>query len=94
MKFEIEESDLRRIAAMVVEQLKPVLSVPVTGKSDNASQDEGFMDIPKVCEYLGVSESWVRQRVNNKVFPSYRMEGLIRFKKKDIDIFMKTNRCH
>lgn len=93
MKLEMEETDLRRIAEMVAEQLKPMLNIPANGKADVRGQDK-LLDIPKLCDYLDVSERWVRGRMSKKVLPFYKMEGLVRFKKSEIDFYMKTNKAH
>ncbi len=93
MKIELEERDLRRIANMVVEQLRPILisppaQVPSQGKADN--ENEAMIDIPSLCKYFGVSERWVRSRISEKTIPCYKMEGLWRFKKKEVERFLKT----
>lgn len=103
MRIELEEKDLQRIANMVVEKLRPILvSVPSHGTSDtttqendkcNLSEKDGFMDMKKLCEYLGTSQRWVRTRMSNRELPHHKIGNLVRFKKKDIDTFMRTIRA-
>lgn len=91
MKLEMEESDLKKIALMVAEQLKPMLSVPANGQADNRKDE--YLDIKTLCDYLLVGERWVRGKVTNKLLPHYRVDGMIRFKKSEIDVYMRTGKA-
>lgn len=93
MNIEFEESDLIKIAEMVAEKLKPMLSVPSIGTADN-KPNYTVMDIPKLCEYLSVSERWVRAQVAKKEIPHFKAGGLLRFQQKAIDVYMRNNRCN
>lgn len=89
MKVEFDFADLKTIADMVAEQLRPMLQgVPSEGKSE----DE-IMDIPALCEYLDVKERWVRHQITLKGIPFFRLGNRIRFRKREIDHYIKVNRA-
>ena len=92
MNIVLQEQDLIRIADMVAERLKPMLNLPANGTADN--NPNAVMDITKLCDYLSVTERWVRTRVANKEIPHFKAGGFIRFQQKAIDVYIKNNRCY
>ena len=85
VEIELTHDDKQDIAALVVESLKPLLSL--NGSKDN----DIIFDVPGLAEYLNVPESWVRDRVSNKIIPFFRAGKYIRFKKPEIDRWIKKH---
>jgi len=79
MKALLEQEDIEKIAQAVCEMLKPMLS---NGKVENA--DEIF-DIKGLADYLKVSKQWIYERTHLKEIPYLKINGQLRFRKKDID---------
>ena len=50
-----------------------------------------FLSINELSEYLGIKPKTLYSWVAKGVLPHYRIEGLIRFKKQEIDL--KMNSC-
>lgn len=50
-----------------------------------------FLSINELSEYIGIKPKTLYSWVSKGVLPHYRIEGLIRFKKKEID--QKMNSC-
>jgi excisionase family DNA binding protein len=50
-----------------------------------------FLSINELSEYLGIKPKTLYSWVSKGVLPHYRIEGLIRFKKQEID--QKMNSC-
>jgi excisionase family DNA binding protein len=80
MKSIFEQEDVQDIVSAVIEALKPFLS----GKKENGSDDTVF-DVPGLCEYLHVSNKWVYKRTHLKEIPHYKMEGVLLFKKHEVE---------
>ena len=51
---------------------------------------KGFLTIKELSEYLGIKPKTLYSWVSKRVLPHYRIEGLIRFKLKEIDQIMKS----
>jgi len=84
MKFEVESSDVERIAAKVVEMIKPVL----TGVQ-RADEPDVF-DVKGLSEYLLLPNSWIYKKVSLKEIPHFKCGRYVRFKKRDIDRWMES----
>ena len=80
MKFEVESSDVERIAAKVVEMIKPVL----TGVQ-RPNEPDVIFDVKGLSEYLRVNPSWVYKAVSLKTVPYFKAGKFPRFRKRDID---------
>lgn len=85
MKTELEPQDIEAIAQRVIELLKPLLSN--NGKHD--AEDVVF-SVPALADYLKVSSKWIYERTHLKEIPYLKVNGLLRFRKKDIDKWLNS----
>lgn len=86
MKIELETQDIEIIAQRVVELLKPLLA-------SNGKQDDEILDLKGLCSYLHVSEKWVYERTHLKEIPHLKINGLLRFRKSEIDKWANGFKC-
>jgi excisionase family DNA binding protein len=75
---------VNEIADKVIERLKPLLSG--TGKAE----DDVIYDVKGLCDYLHVSNKWIYERTHLKEIPHLKVNGLLRFRKKDIDKWLNS----
>lgn len=80
MKTTLELEDIQTIVHAVIEGLKPYLS----SKSENRIDDTIF-DVSALCDYLHVSKKWVYKRTHLKEIPHYKIDGVLLFKKQEIE---------
>ena len=85
MKAELEPQDIEAIAQRVTELLKPLLS----GNGKHETEDVIF-DVKGLCERLHVSDKWVYERTHLKEIPHLKINGLLRFRKRDIDKWLNS----
>ncbi len=85
MKAELEREDIQAIAQAVTEMLKPILS----GNGKHKAEDTIF-DMKGLCDYLHVSDKWVYERTHLKEIPHLKVNGLLRFRKKEIDKWLNS----
>lgn len=85
MKVQFEQEDIQDIALKVVELLKPILS----GNGRHEVEDTIF-DVKGLCDYLHVSDKWVYERTHLKEIPHLKVNGLLRFRKKEIDKWLNS----
>lgn len=85
MKVQFEQEDIQDIALKVVELLKPILS----GNGRHEAEDTIF-DVKGLCDYLHVSDKWIYERTHLKEIPHLKVNGLLRFRKKDIDKWLNS----
>lgn len=85
MKFEVESSDIERIAARVVEMIKPVLT-----RVQRPDEPDVIFDVKALSEYLRVNPSWVYKAVSLKAIPYFKAGKFPRFRKRDIDKWMES----
>ena len=78
MRALLEQEDIEKIAKAVCEMLKPMLS------SSKVEGDEIF-DVKGLADYLKVSKQWIYERTHLKEMPHTKINGQLRFRKKDID---------
>jgi excisionase family DNA binding protein len=79
LKTELEKEDVEVIAKKVADLLRPHLN---NGK--NGDQNTIF-DVEDLAEYLKVSKKWVYERTHLKEIPHIKVNGVLRFSKKEID---------
>lgn len=53
--------------------------------------EENLLDISAVAKLLNVKESWLRMAIFKREIPFIKIGRLIRFKKEDIEDFIKSN---
>jgi excisionase family DNA binding protein len=80
MKSILEQEDVQIIVSAVIEGLKPFVS----DKKEN-SLDNTIFDVPELCSYLHVSNKWIYKRTHLKEIPHYKVEGVLLFKKQEIE---------
>jgi excisionase family DNA binding protein len=85
MKTELEQADIEAIAQRVIELLKPLIS----GNGRQETED-GILDVKGLCDYLHVSVKWIYERTHLKEIPHLKVNGLLRFRKKDIDKWLNS----
>jgi excisionase family DNA binding protein len=54
---------------------------------------EKLLSINDICEYLGIGRDTVYKLIINKNLPAYRLGRLWKFKKKEVDRWLKTCSC-
>jgi excisionase family DNA binding protein len=86
MKAELSLSPelVEQIADKVIERLKPLL------KGNNKPEDETIFDVKGLCNYLHVSDKWIYERTHLKAIPHLKVNGLLRFRKRDIDKWLNS----
>ncbi|MCP5002660.1 MAG: helix-turn-helix domain-containing protein [Planctomycetes bacterium] len=83
MKFEIDDTHMvEKIAKMVIDQIKPLLS-----KSHNVESNE-IMTVEETASYLKVKPSWVYDKVASREIPFHKAGKFPRFRKKHVDIWL------
>ena len=74
------------IADRVIDKLRPLLS----GNGRDREEDVIF-DVPEVADYLKVSTKWIYERTHLKEIPHIKVDGVLRFRKRDIDKWLNTH---
>lgn len=88
MKAELilqDDDFVRRVADAVAERLRPMLA------RAPAEPDE-LMTTETLCEYLHVSERFVYERTQRKDIPFIKTGSLLRFRKSEIDAWLRSVR--
>lgn len=86
MKAELETQDIEVIAQRVVELIKPILSS--NGKKE---VEDTIFDVRTLAEYLKVSKQWIYERTHLKEIPHLKIDGQLRFRKRDIDKWLNAH---
>jgi len=76
MRTLLDQEDVDLIAHRVAEILKPYLT-----PKDKA--DDTIFSVEALAQYLCVSSKWVYDHAHE--LPKFKLGGLLRFKKKDVD---------
>lgn len=84
MKTELEIQEIEAIADKVIEKLKPIIS------SHDKYEDDIIFDVDGLADYLKVSKSWIYERTHLKEIPHLKIDGQLRFRKKDIDKWLRS----
>lgn len=53
----------------------------------------GYLTIPEAAKIMRVSKTWLYKKAKAGVVPHFRVGGIIRFTKKDIDEWMNAHKC-
>ena len=85
MKTHLEQEDVDAVASALIEKLKPFLSY--NGRSET---DDAIFDVKGLCDYLKVSRQWIYERTHLKEIPHLKIDGQLRFRKRDIDKWLNT----
>ncbi len=75
---------VNEIAREVTELLKPMLS------GNGKYEDDIIYDVPGLCAYLSVSDKWIYERTHLKEIPHLKVNGILRFRKRDIDKWLSS----
>lgn len=73
------------IVDRLFEKIKPFLAG--NGKQD---AENTIFDVKSLCNYLKVSRQWVYERTHMKEIPHTKINGQLRFRKKDIDKWLNS----
>jgi excisionase family DNA binding protein len=76
---------VNEIVERLFEKIKPVLSG--NGKSQ---ESDIIYDVKSLAEYLKVSHKWIYERVQFKEITYLKVNGILRFRKKEIDKWLQT----
>lgn len=88
MKAEISidtQEIVKAVTLEVVKALRPLL------KGDG--EDNTIFTVKTLAAYLQVSEKWVYERVQFKEIPFNKVQGHVRFRKRDIDAWLESLKC-
>jgi excisionase family DNA binding protein len=72
------------IAQRVVELLKPILA------HRKSETEDVIFDVQSLAKYLKVSKKWIYERTQLKEIPHIKVNGLLRFRKRDIDKWLNS----
>ena len=53
--------------------------------------DDEIFDVKGLSEYLKASKQWIYERTSLKEIPHIKLDGQLRFRKKDIDRWMNSH---
>lgn len=84
IKLTIPEEIMEQMAKKLIEKLKPSLA------NNGKAEADIIFDVKGLCEYLSVSPKWVYDKTHFKELPHYKVGGLLRFRKKDIDKWLNA----
>lgn len=87
MKIELEKTDIDRIASEVTQR---VLEGLKSGITTNPPEDT-ILNVKTLAEYLMTSPKWVYNHVYE--LPHFKIHGLLRFRKSEINKFLTMNKC-
>ncbi len=85
MKTQLEQEDIQAIASAVAEILKPFLS-----NDRKHEEEDAIYDVQGLAKYLEVSKQWIYERTHLKEIPHIKIDGQLRFRKKEIDKWMNS----
>ncbi|OGW37451.1 MAG: hypothetical protein A2Y97_00065 [Nitrospirae bacterium RBG_13_39_12] len=84
MKTELETQEIEAIADKVIEKMKPLLA------GNGKSEDDVIFDVEGLTQYLKVSKQWIYERTHLKKIAHLKIDGQLRFRKKDIDKWLSS----
>ncbi len=84
MKIELETNDIERIAEKVVEQIAPLL------KQNSKNNDNELMTVEEVASHLRKKPQSIYDKVYAKSIPFLKIGNHLRFRRKDIDIWLRN----
>ena len=79
MKLELEQADIEKITYSITKEVIKTLSPAI---AQDASQDTIYT-VDTLAAYLITTPKWVYSHISD--LPQFRVDGLIRFRKKAID---------
>jgi len=85
MRTQFEPQDIEAIAQRVIELLMPIFK-----NNGKPEQENIIFDVKSLCDYLKVSEKWIYERTHLKEIPHLKVNGLLRFRKRDIDKWLNS----
>jgi excisionase family DNA binding protein len=84
LKTELEIQEIEAIADKVIEKLKPLLN---NGRHD---AEDTILEVQGLSECLKVSKQWIYERTHLKEIPHLKIDGQLRFRKRDIDKWLNS----
>ena len=55
-------------------------------------EDDIVFDVQRLAEYLTVSKQWIYERSHLKEIPHIKKQGLLRFRRRDIDKWLDSDK--
>lgn len=86
MRFELEESDIQKIANMAASQVALVLK-PLLSKA--MDQEDPLLTVEDCAAYLHVSNAWIYKRTALKEMPHVKMGHLLMFRRSELDAWIE-----
>lgn len=77
---------VNEIADKVIEKLKPLIN------NNGRQEDNVIFDVNGLTQYLNVSKQWIYESTHLKKIPHIKKQGLLRFRKKDIDKWLDSDK--
>jgi len=74
------------IADKVIEKIKPIIA------QNGNHEDDIVFDVQRLAEYLNVSKQWIYERSHLKEIPHIKKQGLLRFRKREIDKWLDSDK--
>jgi excisionase family DNA binding protein len=81
----IDQALINRLARQVSKRL-----VPVIERVRQGSEQDTLFDVRTLAIYLKASRKWIYERTHLKEIPCFKVKGLLRFRKKDIDQWLRA----
>jgi excisionase family DNA binding protein len=86
MKTVLDPEDIKAIAEAVLQGQKTFLE-----GTDKRYEDDALFDVQGLAEYLHVSKQWVYERTHLREIPHIKVQGLLRFRKREIDKWLNSH---
>lgn len=58
----------------------------------SSSLTDEWLDSPKAAQFLKVTEAQLRNLVSNRVIPSYKLGGSLRYSRNELDAHLRKSR--
>lgn len=59
---------------------------------DSYFQNENWIGLPEIAEYIGVSKDTIRNWIKRSDMPAHKVGRLWKFKKSEVDLWIANNR--
>ena len=70
----------------MLDLLKPHLG------NNGKKEEDMIFDVNSLASYLNVSKQWIYERTHLNAIPFIKKKGLLRFRKKDIDKWLESDK--
>ena len=87
MKTELN-IDTQELVREISQEVVKAIRLLLNGKSE----DDTILDVEGLAKYLSVKPNWIYQQTHLNAIPSYRLSSQLRFRKRDIDKWLDTQK--